>query len=82
MSEADKLLEELGYGILVENREIIMFVKGNLEICFYKEPKTVGINTDTGETVFTNTIYGYTELSFKELEAIYLKCKELGWIEE
>lgn len=81
-SEADKLFKELGYEFLTEIEEIIIFLKGNLEICFYKGNKIVEISTDTGEIVFGNAIYGSTELSFKEIEAIYLKCKELGFSEE
>lgn len=81
MSKIDNLFKSLGYSVVCENRELILFVKltdnGNLEICFYKENKSVEINTDTGETVFKNTIYGSTELSFREIEAIFLKCKEL-----
>ena len=86
MSKIDNLLKSLGYNVACENRELIMFVKltdnGNLEICFYKERKTIGIYADTGETIFGNTICDSVELTYQEIKAINLKCKELGFEKE
>lgn len=79
MSAMDGLFEELGYTKVTESKQLVMFVKGILEICFYKESKTVGIYADTGESVYGNTIYDSVELTFQEIQAIYLVCKELGF---
>lgn len=82
MSTVDRLFEELGYTKVTETDQLVMFVKGILEICFYKESKTVGIYADTGENIFGNTIYDSVELTCQEIQAINLKCKELGFEKE
>ena len=79
MSTTDRLFKELGYTKVMESNELAMFVKDNLEICFYKERKTIGIYADTGETIFGNTIYDSVELTYQEINAIYISCNELGF---
>lgn len=76
-------MKNYGYRKVCDNKEIALFVKGALEICFYKnkDSKIIGINTDTGEQMFGNTIYACTEIEFEELKAINEKVKELGWEE-
>lgn len=80
MSEADKMFEELGYKKKQETKDFVLYTKNELVISIHKKDKTIGINTDTGEEIFGNTIYDYTEISMQELQAIQMKCKELGWI--
>lgn len=82
MSTVNKLFEELGYTKVTETSKLAMFVKGDLEICFYKESKTIGIYADTGESVYGNTIYDSVQLNFQEVQAIYLACRELGFEKE
>ena len=84
MSEADKLFEELGYK-KVENRhnidfnKIYNFTNGDKikeQIRFCKLDKYVHLecyNYNTGTT------FGKF-LDMKELQAIQMKCKELGWV--
>lgn len=78
MSEADKMFEELGFK-RIKGKDFYMFVRGELEITFYMKDKLIGINTDTGETVFDTTIYGCTEITVGEFQAISKKVEELGW---
>lgn len=78
--KADKIFKDLGFKKITETKEIALYTKNMLEICFYNKHKVIGINTDTGETVFGVRVYGCTEISFKELQAINEKCKELGWL--
>ena len=75
MSEADKMFEELGYE--VSNSEFVeelntttnlVIDNGYVQIIFYNN-KTIYIDADD-------------VLNMQELQAINLKCKELGWIEE
>lgn len=84
MSEADKLFEELGYK-KVENRhnidfnKIYNFTNGDKikeQIRFCKLDKYVHLEcyNYNDETAFARP------LDMEELKAIYLKCRELGWI--
>ena len=82
MNTMDRLFKELGYTKVMESDELAMFVKDNLEICFYKEEKTIGIYADSGESVYGNTIYDSVQLNFQEVQAIYLACRELGFEKE
>lgn len=77
---ADEMFEELGYKKITEHKEFSMFTKGMLEITFHKKDKSIAINTDSGEEIFGNRIYDFTEITFKELQAINKKCKELNWL--
>lgn len=78
MSEADKLFNELGYEKEIIKSEIsdevtIMYIKrfvyeyNSKIIAFKLKKKIVEIKYS---------------LDMQELQAINLKCKELGWIEE
>ena len=80
-SKADEMFEELGYKKVTEHPEFSMLKKGMTVITFHKKDKLIAINTDTGEEIFGNTIYGFTEISMQELQAINEKVKELGWYE-
>ena len=80
MSEADKMFVELGYEKKQETKDFVLYTKNELVISIHKKDKTIGINTDTGEEIFGNAIYGYTEISMQELKAIQMKCDEMGWI--
>ena len=77
---ADEMFEELGYKKVTEHKQFSMYTKGMMVITFHKEYKDIAINTDTGEEIFGNTIYGFTEISLQELQAINKKCQELGWL--
>ena len=75
MSEADDMLEELGYEISEEFRNGITYLDGGTDaeisfIDYSEDGKTVEVDK------FNNLI------TMQELKAIYKKCKELGWLDE
>lgn len=91
MSEADKLFKGLGYEIKINCKECICYktkhyIKRKYTLIdFDLENKTLQIvenkNRICEESYFS--IYkGTHKITIKELQAINLKCKELGWIEE
>ena len=107
MSEADKMLEELGYKKYSEDEDKIIykydretfrvsltFDKRSFKKTFYA---TEGLWVANNDTWYTqefksewdkyNASQGYWsniwhEFDMKELQAINMKCKELGWINE
>lgn len=72
---ADEMLEELGYEIIIKNKDIIEYEFSGIymdnEIKFDITEKTVLREYSNGDS---------KEISMQELQAINLKCKELGWI--
>lgn len=75
MSEADDMLEELGYEISEEFGNGITYLDGGTDaeisfIDYSEDGKTVEVDK------FNNLI------TMQELKAIYKKCKELGWLDE
>lgn len=75
MSEADKLFEELDYKKIFEKHidwYSTIYNSGDISIEF----------TSDKEVIITNRSKTYKPaiLSVQELEAINMKCKELGWI--
>lgn len=75
MSETDRLFEELGYykDFDEKTHEYRKECDGDLfEIDFWLKEKEISKNYYRD--------MGY--ITMPELKAIYLKCKELGWIEE
>lgn len=76
MSEADKMLEELGYHKFFGWKKYLEYkntVDGaDLSITFWYADKTVSKDS--------NMRCGY--ITMQELKAINKKCLELGWIEE
>lgn len=75
MSKADKMFEELGYEIEIENKKRITYVyEGQFfdkYIIFEIIDKHIVIELGTGES---------TNINMQELQAINEKCKELGWL--
>lgn len=86
MSEADKLFEELGYKKLedkynIDFNKIYSFTNGDKiqeKIRFCKLDKYIHVENYNFDTGITFGKY----LDMKELKAINLERKELGWIEE
>ena len=83
MGEADKLFQELGYD------EKYYYKEGELyeEVESYRDSKKcICIQFDIFNKTFCKFSQDDSEdvldFSILELKAIYLKCKELGWIEE
>ena len=81
MSEADKMLEELGYKFEKENDEFIIYKKDDencypyhIKLSFNKKTKTVVKYCE----LYPDRIW----LTMQELQAINKKCKELGWLNE
>ena len=73
MSEADKLFEELGYEKEEYNPNVIYYTSNILDTIYF------AFNKNTKKVCFIeNNEAG--DISMQELKAIYLKCKELGWI--
>lgn len=75
MSKADKLLKELGYEKIIENKNIVQYEFEGFymddEIKFDIKGKTVLKEYSDGES---------QEITMQELKAINKKCEELGWI--
>lgn len=83
MSKADRLFEELGYGICDDIHRIEYYLHQNFthfkvikKIYFYKIEKDICIE----EWNVTEGIRISTNITMQELKAINLKCRELGWI--
>ena len=76
MSEADKMFKELGYS-KQELIEIVIYEnKKDEEIYIDKKQRTV-----IKEAYLSSlNIYEAREITMQELQAINMKCKELGWI--
>ena len=73
MSEADKMFEELGYEKEEYNPDVIYYTSNILNTIYF------AFNKNTKKVCFIeNNEAG--DISMQELKAIYLKCKELGWI--
>lgn len=76
MSEADKLFEKLGYKKYTSD-DCIMYMKDLFMITFIIGNKTFVTEYKQGDYNFLK-IKPF-EVDMQELQAIYLKCKELGW---
>lgn len=76
MSEADKLFEVVGYKLdWVYKDLILIYHKNNTCIQFDIEHKTFCKFEESDSCEIC-------DITMQELQAINLKCKELGWIEE
>lgn len=77
MSKADKILEELGYKkIKTTGDNLLEYEKQFPEYSKF-------IRFDLLDRTFTSFYYGIdmqSYLNIQELQAINMKCKELGWI--
>ena len=80
MTEADKLFEELGYEKIEESETIFKYKKNNKTI-------EIGCPDNVGNPVIfaymnsQNILYA-RGITMQELQAIKLKCKELGYLKE
>lgn len=79
MSEADKMFEELGYKKVIDNEKQLQyeyedkdFPTEDIEISFDKTFLSIKISYRNGNCY---------DITMQELQAIYKKCEELGWIE-
>ena len=73
MSEADKLFDELGYEKEEYNPDVIYYTSNILDTIYF------AFNKNTKKVCFIeNNEAG--DISMQELQAIQMKCKELGWI--
>lgn len=79
MSEADNLFKKLGYKKYT-SEDCIMYMKNLFMITFIIPNKTFITEYKQGDYNFPK-IRPF-EVEMQELQAINLKCKELGWIEE
>ena len=77
MSEADKLFEELGYKAIEMNVIDLLFeyTKEDMQerISFYKSKEVAKTFKYANNS---------SQITMQELQAIYKKCEELGWIEK
>lgn len=72
MSEADKMFNEIGFNKYEFDTYIDYLSRESCKgITFRKDTKTVDSHCGIGSEYIT----------MQELQAIYKKCKELGWIE-
>lgn len=82
MSEADKMLYEIGYIKEYEDcTEEIWNYEKRFCIKFNKICKTVDFKRKDKRQIF-GLKYHRISIDMQELQAIKLKCKELGWGEE
>ena len=79
MSEPDKLFKKLGYKKYT-SEDCVMYMKDLFMITFIIPNKSFITEYKQGDYSFPK-IRPF-EVEMKELKAINLKCKELGWIEE
>lgn len=82
MSEADKLFEELGYRLLPKdekNKGILFHYIRNSDLSANESEHLIFYSNKTFKCYYTYCSFA-KDLNEKELQAIYLKCKELGWI--
>lgn len=77
MSESDRLFGKLGYKKYT-SEDCIMFMKDLFMITFILPNKTFITEYKYGDYNFPNT--RPFEIGKEELQAINLKCRELGWI--
>ena len=78
MSEADKMFNELGYKKFTSD-DCIMYMKNLFMITFIIPNKNFITQYKQGDYNFPK-IRPF-EINMQKLQAINLKCKELGWIE-
>lgn len=75
MSEADKMFEELEYEKIIENNIEILYEKErrfwDKEISFDLIDRQIRVEMGAGDS---------EPITMQELQAINMKCKELGWI--
>ena len=69
MSKADEMFEKLGYR---KANKYVAYIKEDDFILFINKKQGVCIHKEGSE---------YPAFTMQELQAINLKCKELGWIE-
>lgn len=74
MSKADEMFKKLGYEDSTHENGLACIV------IYGKDSKRIGFYTDKTVDCY-NYFDGYEYISMQELQAINLKCKELGWIE-
>lgn len=83
MSEADKMFEELGYRLLpkdINNKGILLHYIRNSNLSANESEHIVFYSDKEIKSYYTYCSFNKT-LNMQELQAINLKCKELGWIE-
>lgn len=82
MSEADKMFKELGYRLLPKdknNKGILLHYVRNSNLSANESEHIIIYSNFTVITRYTYCTFE-KDLTMQELQAIYMKCKELGWI--
>lgn len=67
---ADDMFHELGFKKF-QIKDYVAYYNKGLEISFDLKNKTLAVNTDSGEEVFGNKIYNFTELDLDIIKAIF-----------
>lgn len=71
---ADEMFEKIDYKMVAEDEEALYYENiDDYNIVFYMKTKLFKA---------TNPHNELTDITMNELQAIYEKCKELGWIEK
>lgn len=76
---ADDMFHELGFKKF-QIKDYVEYYNKGLEISFDLKNKTLAVNTDSGEEIFGNKIYNFTELDLDIIKAIFQKMKEENWL--
>lgn len=81
MSKADTMFEELGYKKEEENDKYVLYLSEKSlwrqrKIRFWKDEKVI-----FNDLLEDDKVVSSVQIGIEELQAINLKCKELGWIE-
>lgn len=77
---ADDMFHELGFKKFQIKDYVEYYNKHGLGISFDLKNKILAVNTDSGEEVYGNKIYNYTELDLDIIKAIFQKMKEENWL--
>lgn len=78
MSEADKMLEELGYKKIVGDKHtstyLLKYYKDNDNVIYFSDTWGKGVSKGGEYSEYCD------DITMQELKAINKKCEELGWI--
>lgn len=80
LRSAEEIFKDLGFKVFKFHGKAIEYYNNKgLNISFELEDKIIGINTESGEELWGNKIYNYTEIDFEIFKAIIKQAEELEW---
>ena len=78
MSKADKIFDELGYRQSMSDENDKYY--RNEYVDYVKDGTLITFDTSANLLVLCNDNYDIAMLDIEELNAVFMKAKELGWI--